>query len=258
MSKITEKYTVITGASSGIGYETAKVFAAKGKNLIVIARRENNLQELKHEILEASPNLDIVIKVVDLSDVKNAYKLYEDLKAYDIETWINNAGLGTHNSVAHQDLNKVETMLQLNIDALTILSSLYVNEYKDVEGTQLINVSSAAGYMIVPNAVTYSASKFYVSAFTEGLSWELKNSNAKMQAKVLAPAATQTEFAKIANNVNEFDYNKNFEVYHTSKQMAVFLLELYYSDKTVGAVDMKNFSFELGKAKLPYIGDLLI
>lgn len=258
MNKTMKKYTVITGASSGIGYETAKAFADQGKNLIVIARRQNNLEELKQEILEKSPNLDIVIKATDLSVMKKVYQLYDDLKNYNIETWINNAGFGNHDSVANQDLKKTESMLHLNVEALTILSSLYVNEYKDIEGTQLINVSSAAGYTIVPNAVTYSAAKFYISAFTEGLAWELKESNSKMQAKVLAPAATQTEFANIANNVSEYDYDKNFATYHTSQQMAMFLLELYNSDKTVGSVDLKSFSFELTEPILPYIKNLIV
>ena len=85
-----------------------------------------------------------------------------------------------------------EAMLHLNIEALTILSSLFVCDYKDVDGTQLINVSSCGGYTIVPTAVTYCAAKFCVSTFTEGLVWELKETGAKMNAKVLTPAATRT------------------------------------------------------------------
>ena len=79
-------------------------------------------------------------------------------------------------------------MLHVNIEALTILSSLFVRDYSMVDGTQLINVSSGGGYTIVADAVTYCATKFYVSAFTEGLSHELKEQGAKLQAKVLAPA----------------------------------------------------------------------
>ena len=78
----------------------------------------------------------------------------------------------------------------------------------------------------MPNAVTYCAAKFYVSAFTEGLAWELKTARAKMQAKVLAPAATKTEFGKFANDISEYDYDRLFDAYHTSTQMAAFLLEL--------------------------------
>ena len=80
------KYTVITGASSGIGYETAKAFADRGKNLIVVARRQHNLETLKNEILMKYPTLDIVIKVTDLSVLKNVYQLYTDLKGYSLET----------------------------------------------------------------------------------------------------------------------------------------------------------------------------
>lgn len=249
------KYTVITGASSGIGYETAKAFAGRGKNLVIAARRKNNLEMLKREILKEYPDLDIVIRSVDLSIPENAYQFYEGLKDYEIETWINNAGFGNYDSVADQDLNKIKMMLSLNIEALTILSSLYVRDYKDVEGTQLINISSCGGYTIVPTAVTYCASKFYVSTFTEGLERELEEAGAKMKAKVLAPAATKTEFGMVANNVSEYDYDKSFGTYHTSKQAAGFLLELYDSEKVVGLVDRESFRFRLADPLFLYAGN---
>ena len=249
------KYTVITGASSGIGYETAKAFAERGKNLIITARRKNNLEMLKREILERHPDLDIVIRSTDLSVPENAHQLYEGLRGYEIETWVNNAGFGNYDRVADQDLGKIGAMLHLNIEALTILSSLFVRDYKDVEGTQLINVSSCGGYTIVPTAVTYCAAKFYVSTFTEGLAWELKETGAKMKAKVLAPAATKTEFGMVANNVSEYDYDKSFGTYHTGEQMAGFLLELYDSEKVVGLVGRESFSFRLADPLFPYAGN---
>lgn len=255
MVQETGRYTVITGASSGIGYETAKAFAERGKNLVITARREKNLEMLKREILEKHPDLDIVIRSTDLSVPENAYQLYEGLREYEIETWINNAGFGSYDSVADQDLNKISKMLHLNIEALTILSSLYVRDYRDTEGTQLINVSSAGGYTIVPAAVTYCAAKFYVSTFTEGLAWELKETGAKMRAKVLAPAATKTEFGMVANNVCEYDYEKSFGTYHTGGQMAGFLLELYDSENVVGMVDRESFSFRLTEPLFPYAGN---
>ena len=248
----TKKYTVITGASSGIGYETAKAFADRGKNLIVAARRRSNLEHLRHEILEKHPALDVVIRAVDLSALDGVYQFYSGLKDFQLETWVNNAGFGNYDSVAHQDLEKIDTMLRLNIEALTILSSLFVRDYKDVPGTQLINLSSCGGYTIVPTAVTYCATKFYVSTFTEGLAWELIESGAKMRAKVLAPAATQTEFGKKANNVDTYDYDKAFGTYHTSRQMVEFLMKLYDSDSTLGIVDRETFQFELRLPMFPY------
>lgn len=251
----TEKYTVITGASSGIGYETAKAFAGRGSNLILTARRKDRLEALRQEILSCYPALNIIINIMDLSIPDNAFRLYEEVKEYPLQTWVNNAGFGNYDTVSHQDLNKIRQMLHLNVESLTVLSSLFVRDFKDVEGTQLINVSSAGGYTIVPAAITYCATKFYVSAFTEGLARELKENGCKMQAKVIALAATKTEFGKVANNVTEYDYDKTFGTYQTSAQAAGFLLELFDSDKVVGIVDRERFSFKLSDPQFNYAGN---
>lgn len=126
--------------------------------------------------------------------------------------------------MAEQDLKKIGAMLHLNIEALTILSSLFVRDYKDVDGTQLINISSAGEYTIVPMAVTYCA-------------------------------ATKTEFGMVANNVSEYDYDKSFGTYHTSKEMTDFLLELYDSEKVVGLVDRESFCFRLTDPLFLYAGN---
>lgn len=144
-----KNYVCITGASSGIGLETAKAFASLENNLILVARRQEQLEKLKEELLLSFPKLDIVVKSIDLSISENAFKLYQELKSYQILTWINNAGFGNYDSVDHQNLDKITKMLHLNIESLTILSSLYVRDYKNVEGTQLINLSSRGGYMLV-------------------------------------------------------------------------------------------------------------
>lgn len=249
------KYTVITGASSGIGYETAKAFANRGSNLIIIARDKEKLEKLKSEILQQNSEVSVIIKNVDLSISENLYKLYSDLESYEIQTWINNAGFGNYQKVANQNLLKIENMINLNIRAVVILSSLFVKDYENVEGTKLINISSAGGYTIVPNAVTYCASKFFVSAFTEGLAQELQKSNAKLQVKVLAPAATKTNFGNIANDILDYDYDKSFGKYNSSEQMAQFLVELYESDKVVGTIDRESFEFKLSNPILFYAGN---
>lgn len=250
-----KKYTVITGASSGIGYAAAKAFAARGKHLIVTARREAQLAQLRDEILAAHPGVDVIVHATDLSVPENAHRFYEDLRAYDIETWVNNAGFGNYGSVAAQDVSKIESMLRLNIEALTILSTLFVHDYRDAAGAQLINISSCGGYTIVPPAVTYCATKFYVSSFTEGLARELQEAGAKLRAKVLAPAATATGFGKIANDVETYDYDARFGTYHTAEQMADFLLRLYDSDKILGRVDRETYEFELCDPLIPYAGN---
>lgn len=246
-----KKYIVITGASSGIGYAVAKAFARRGKNIIAAARREDRLQALKSEI----PDVDVVLKTVDLTDSESVRKFYDGVKEYPIEAWINCAGFGDYSSVVDCDIVKVENMLRLNIEALTILSTLFVRDFHNEDGTQLINVSSCGGYVIVPNAVTYCATKFFVSAFTEGLARELIANGSKMRAKVFAPAATQTEFGKVANNVAEYDYDKLFGTYHTSEQAADMLMRLYDSDKTVGLVDRETFEFSLRDPVFLYAGN---
>ncbi len=246
------KYTVITGASSGIGYETALEFADRGKNLIIVARRLDKLEELKTAILNINPELDVIIRTVDLSVTEQAYNLYNELKGYEIETWINNAGLGESAFVADQNLSKVETLLRVNIESLTILSTLFARDYAEKEGTQLINVSSALGYAIAVGTVTYSASKYYVSAFTEGLAKELELKGAKLKAKVLAPAMTETEFAKNATDLDSFNYKENLPMYHTAKQVAGFMMELYDSNAVVGVVD-QNYEFQIKGQIYPII-----
>lgn len=247
-----KKYTVITGASSGIGYEAAKAFAARGKNLILAARSKDKLDELRYELLFEYPELDIVVKKVDLSVSVECMEFYNGIRKYHIETWINNAGAGYYGYIAEQDISKLQNMMRLNMEALTILSCLYERDYRDVEGTQLINVSSSAGYTIVPYDVVYSATKFYVGAFTEGLARELKETGAKMVAKVLAPSATETQFARKANEVEAFDYSKELVRYHTAKEMVEFLMQLYDSDFDVGVVQRENHRFVLSDPLFSY------
>lgn len=248
------KYTVITGASSGIGYETAKVLAQKGKSLVLVARRTDELEKLRDEVKALAPDSDVILRSVDLTESANVHDLYESLKDLDIETWINNAGFGDFDNVKDVSVTKIEKMLRLNIEALTVLTSRYVHDYHDVDGTTVLNVSSGGGYRIVPNAVTYCATKFYVSAYTEGLAQELKNSGAKLRAKVLAPAATETEFADRSRGEAGFDYSKHVAKYHKAAEMAGFLDQLLDSDAIVGIVNAEDYSFELRGPLFTYVG----
>ena len=249
------KYVAITGASSGIGYEAAKRFAQRGKNLIIIARNTDKLEELKKEITMIDSSLEVVVTPADLSKKENVYSLYESLKSLDIETWINNAGFGDYRCVHNLDLVKMENMLSLNIEAVAILSTLYTCDYRDTDNTQLINISSVGGYTIVPTAVMYCSTKFFVSAFTEGLSHELIETGAKMRVKVFAPAATKTNFGNVANNITDYDYDKSFGTYHTCDQTVDFLMQLYDSSLPVGLVDRETFTFSLCDYQFNYAGN---
>lgn len=240
-------YTVITGASSGIGKSLAFAFAEKGKNIILVARRTELLEEIKLDILEKYPQVIIVVRTCDLTQTDKLFVFYNSLSMFHIETWINNAGIGMYSSVENSNLTSIDILLNLNISAVTILSTLFVRDYKNVKGTQLINISSSGGYTIVPNAVIYCASKFYVNSFTEGLAKELIADGSDLKAKVLAPSATKTNFGKTANQKDSYDYDVAFSHYNTSAQMAEYLLQLHASDSIVGYINRENFTLELSK-----------
>lgn len=246
------KYAVVTGASSGIGYETAKAFAARGKNVIVCARRTDRLETLKSEILASYPETDVVVKSVDLSDEDAVIAFYNSLKDYDIEVFVNNAGIGNNGDITDPALAHNRRMMQVNMNALAILSTLYVADYKDTEGAQLINVASSAGYVMFPGCTLYGATKFFASALTEGIDAEMQQGGHKLRAKVLAPDATETEFEQTAHELTEeVDYTQKFRRFHTAKEMAGFLLRLYDGDKTVGEIDFETSNLKLTDAKHP-------
>lgn len=241
------KYTLITGASSGIGKATAITFAAKGKNLILVARRKQHLEQLKSD-LTSKYDIDVVVKPFDLSDLQQVYQLYEECKMFDIEVWVNNAGLGLQSKITDQDIDKVMNILRVNIEALTVLSTLFVQDNKDKDAT-IINVSSTAGYGITSRLPIYSCSKLYISAFTEALYWELKNLNLPMCAKVMAAGSTISEFEITASgkplDLNHFKGN-------TSEEVGDFIYQLYKSDKALGYVEEENYTLVLSDPKLPH------
>jgi short-chain dehydrogenase/reductase SDR len=249
-----KKYIVITGASSGIGRASAITFAKKNKDVVLVARREEKLIELKNEINKINPNVEVLIYVTDLSKRNEVFELFEKLKNLPIETLINNAGIGSIKTTIEEDTDYLIKLFDTNVSALMLLSTLFLKYFGNNKGTQLINVSSGAGYSIYKKCVSYSASKFYVSTFTEGLSREMKENNLPLKVKLLVPEATESEFLQKALKINEkVDYGKKFEKYHTSEKLSEFLYELYESDYPVGRVDDKNYKFYLEDYHHPYI-----
>lgn len=240
------RYTVVTGASAGIGRDTAKVFASKGKNVIVIARRAERLEELKQEIVQAY-GTEVVICPCDLTDLGQVYKLYEDLKAYDIEIWINNAGIGMQKKIIEQDLKKAIDIIRLNIEAVTALTTLYAQDYKDKEAT-LINITSTVGYGVSQRLPVYSSTKMYIAAFTEALYWELKSGGYPMRAKVAAAGTTATDFELTASG-------KALDLEHfvgnTSREVGEWIYRLYESDQALAYAD-DDCKWHLSGPKIPH------
>ncbi len=236
------KYTLITGASAGIGKSTAFKFAKEGHNLILAARREELLNSIKNELISRY-GIEAIVKSVDLSENSEVTNFYEEVKQYEIDVFINNAAFGDFNKVWDIDVEKAGKMIDLNVRALTTLSLLYVQDYKDKDAT-LINISSRAGYSIYQNVVTYCATKFYVSAFTEGIAQNLRDGGYRMRAKLLAPGQVHSEFVKSAvkdTDVEEFEWNDA----HTSDEMAEYAYELYKSDQVVSKREQNGIKMML-------------
>ncbi|MGL4589524.1 MAG: SDR family NAD(P)-dependent oxidoreductase [Mycoplasmatales bacterium] len=232
-----EKYIVITGASAGIGYELAKKYAETGFNLIVCARRIEVLEQLK----ASYPAVDIQTFKADLAQIDQVLKFYEFTKQFDVCHFVNNAGFGDMAITADAELDKLIKMVDLNVKALTVLSTLFVKDYQ-MKAVTLTNISSVAGYTISLPAVTYSATKFYVSAFTEGLAAQLVDK--PMKIKLICPAATETEFGKVASDSEVFDYKARLAKFHTAKEIAQFIYEHEQASEVIGIVDVTTYQME--------------
>ncbi len=185
---------LITGASSGIGYELAKEFGKKDFEVIAVARREEKLEKLKCEM-----NGKCRIIPLDLSIEKNCYKLHDLMMNTEIDILINNAGFGKISEFNKISLNDEIKMIDINVKALHILTKLFLNDMIKLNKGYILNVSSSAAFMPCgPYMSTYYATKSYVYSLSLGISTELIKNKSKVKLGVLCPGPVQSEFNKIA------------------------------------------------------------
>ncbi len=192
------KYVLITGASSGIGYEFAKLYAKDKCNLVLVARNKEKLENIKKELGNNS-DFEILIYSLDLLKEENIDYLYNDLisKNIHIDILINNAGFAYHYFYVESDYNRQKDLVQLNILTLMKMSYLFGNDMKNRRNGSILNIASVASYLAGPYATTYYASKSYVLSFTEGLKEELKEYNVFVGC--ICPGPTKTNFEKNAS-----------------------------------------------------------
>ena len=183
---------LITGASSGIGRDMAKILAKKGYDLVLVARDNKKLNELKNEL-----NTNIKIVSMDLSVVDNCKKLHAENP--DIDLLINNAGFGDCGNFTHTSLDKEINMINTNITAYHILTKLYLIDMKKVNKGHILNVASIAGFMPGPLMTTYYATKSYVVRLSEGIREELRREKSNVKISILCPGPVKTNFTKVAN-----------------------------------------------------------
>lgn len=188
---------LITGASSGIGEEFAKVLAKKGFNLILVARRKGRLSDLRKELIS---NYSIKVRTLtaDLSNEEECVKLYETVKKLKIDVLINNAGFGLFGKFTESNLHRELEMIDVNIKAVHILTKLFVRDFAQRNYGFILNVSSIAGFMAGPLMATYYSTKNYVTQLTRAVSQELKKDKKNVYVGVLCPGPVNTEFNKVA------------------------------------------------------------
>ena len=184
---------LVTGASSGIGYEISKYLAKRGYDIIVVSRNRQALENLKNEI-----KTNVQIACMDLSVVDNCVKLYENFKDENIDVLINNAGFGMYGNFDILDMNKEIEMINVNILACDILTKLFLKDMKRRDSGYILNVGSIAGFMPGPLMSSYYASKSYVVKLTQAIRKELKKSKSGVSVSVLCPGPVNTNFNNTA------------------------------------------------------------
>ena len=169
---------LITGASSGIGKEFAKIMAKKGYDLVLVARNKQELEKLSDE-LKKENNINIQIIDTDLSIKENCIEIHK--KVPDVDILINNAGFGDCGNFTKTSLNKEISMINTNIVAYHILMKLYLIDMKERGKGKILNVASIAGFMPGPLMSTYYATKAYIVRISESIREELKKEKSKVQ-----------------------------------------------------------------------------
>ena len=190
-------FTLITGASGGIGHDLAMVAAADGKNLVLVARSVGKLEQIA-EAIRRNYKTEVMPIVADLSDESGVNTLISEISNQNIQinTLINNAGFGDFGDFAKADLAKNMEMIRLNISTLTQLCHFALQEMLKTGNGKIMNIASTAAFMPGPGMAVYYASKAYVLSFSEALTRELKGSG--ITITTLCPGPTDTDFASAA------------------------------------------------------------
>lgn len=190
-----KKYAVITGASSGIGKEFAKRLSVMGYRLILVARRQERLEQLaKHlksecEVLEA-----------DLTKERECYRVLECIKEKKIDIFINNAGFGECGRFTEIDIDKELNMVQLNIKAVHLFTKQMLKKMQEQDTGYILNIASCAGLMPAgPYMATYYATKAYITSLTRAVAEELREEDSHVYIGCLCPGPVNTEFNQVAN-----------------------------------------------------------
>src|ERR1700730_4356076 len=222
---------LITGASAGIGREVARGLASRARTVVLVARREERLNELRNELRNRNSQLNVHVRVVDLCHKLQINELVPWLEQnkIDIDFLINNAGLGDVGPFATSPPARNDEMLQVNIVALTTLTRALLPQMISRKRGAILNVSSSAGFLPIPEFNVYAATKAYVSSFTESLRAELRGTGVTVTA--LCPGPVHTEFQAKAQRAGGGPDDAPSPVYVPVQQVVRDALAAIESDK---------------------------
>lgn len=212
---------LITGASSGLGLDMARILNKEGHELILVASDRDKLKVVKEELGE---NAKII--VADLSIEAKLKELYVLCKNENIDILINNAGFGDCGEFTETDLSKEIKMIDLNIKAVHVLTKLFLKDMKKKNSGYILNVASMAAFSPGPLMATYYGTKSYVLRLTESIHEELRRNKSNVSISCLCPGPTATNFNKVANV--KFSIKP-----HSSKQVAMYGLEGMFNRKLI-------------------------
>ena len=202
MENLSGKTALITGASSGIGYELTKCFARDGHSVIMVANHEDKLQQAAQQISTEFPLVRVEAISVDLSKDGAADRLYSEVqdRGLQIEFLVNDAGFGERGPFLETELDKEIAMVHLNVIALLTLTKRYLREMASRGSGKILQVGSVASFLPHPLLAVYAGTKAFVLSFTEALQNEIKGTGVTMS--ILCPPPTETNFFEVANMEN--------------------------------------------------------
>lgn len=229
------KITLITGASSGLGLELARIYAKKNNNLLLVARSEDKLINIKKEI-EQEYNVFVDYKVIDVSKKEELSNLYQYTKEKDyfINNLVNNAGFGDREDFIDMDIDKQMQMTEVNCNAVLYLTKVFLNNMLLNNEGHIINVCSIAAFMPAPYMCTYHATKAFVLYLGEAISYEIRKSNVKLLT--LCPGPFTSNFVNLAHN--DYTFKKIKPI--SALKVANFAYKKSIKGKKLAIVGFKN------------------
>jgi len=246
--KTVKETALVTGASSGIGLEFARIFSKNGSDLILIARSEEKLYALAKE-LEQAYGIKAKVMAKDLSDKNAPEEIYNELKKEKIEIdyLVNNAGFGGYGKYYETDWKKEEDMIQVNITALAHLTKLFVKDMVKRNNGRILNVASTAAFQPGPLMSVYYAGKAFVLSLSEAMAYELKDT--KVKVTCFCPGPVKSNF-HIAANIKESKLTKGKNI-PTSYEAALYGYNAMMKGKRIAIEGFMNKALAFAVRFLP-------